>query len=184
MLDSNKLVYVAAPCFNREQQFLLAEIISLLEEFQVQYYNPFDYDKQSEAIKDGRLSEVAYEVFQENVRAIRRADLLLAVWPFVMQPGTGLHIVYDPLEAPSVSGEMEGPLTPRVLTKEPIRLPDTGVVWEMGFAYALGKPIVAYTHGVKKPNLMLAQCCMALVSTPEKLRDFVATLSPYRGETR
>ena len=33
---------------------------------------------------------------------------------------------------------------------------DMGTLWECGYAYALNKPILYYTPGISKPNLMLA----------------------------
>jgi nucleoside 2-deoxyribosyltransferase len=61
------------------------------------------------------------------------------------------------------------------------RPPDTGTLWEMGYAYAIGRPVVAFTaSGQEKINVMLAQGCRGFLSDLNKVEDF---LNGINGKT-
>ncbi len=45
------------------------------------------------------------------------------------------------------------------------RPPDTGTLWEMGYAYAIGRPVVGFTLGATKMNVMLAQGCAGFLQS-------------------
>ena len=52
---------------------------------------------------------------------------------------------------------------------------DTGTIWEMGYAAALGKPVVAYTtyESGRGLNLMLAKGCVGFVQGLNRLHSFL-----------
>lgn len=49
---------------------------------------------------------------------------------------------------------------------------DTGTAWEMGYAYAMRKPVVAYTWG-ESVNVMLAQSCAGFLTGFEQIKKFL-----------
>lgn len=53
---------------------------------------------------------------------------------------------------------------------------DSGTLWEMGFAYALGKPVIGFCLGESKMNVMLAQGCEGFLEDERQLREFLGGL--------
>ena len=54
---------------------------------------------------------------------------------------------------------------------------DLGTLFECGYAYATGKPIVYFWHnGYGKFNLMLSQSGIAVATTPSHLRDILTEI--------
>jgi len=52
---------------------------------------------------------------------------------------------------------------------------DAGTMWEVGFSYAMGKPVVAYsTVPGRGLNLMLAQSCVGFISGLEAVSEFLS----------
>ena len=45
------------------------------------------------------------------------------------------------------------------------RPPDTGTLWEMGYAYAVGRPVVAFLEEGDRMNVMLAQGCAGFLKS-------------------
>jgi len=59
---------------------------------------------------------------------------------------------------------------------------DMGVIWEIGYAYAKGKPIITYTNEKYGLNVMIAQCVIAHVNDMSILESILNELS-CRKET-
>lgn len=49
---------------------------------------------------------------------------------------------------------------------------DAGTMWEIGYAYAIGKPVVLFNNTNKTINLMIADSITALVTSIEELEDY------------
>lgn len=55
---------------------------------------------------------------------------------------------------------------------------DTGTMWEIGYAYALGKPVYGYLDGLRpgeRVNLMITQSVRAIFASREALARFLET---------
>lgn len=53
---------------------------------------------------------------------------------------------------------------------------DAGTMWEMGYAHALNKKVVAYSMVPGRGlNLMLAQSCVGFINGEEALKEFIGT---------
>jgi nucleoside deoxyribosyltransferase len=51
---------------------------------------------------------------------------------------------------------------------------DPGTIWEVGYAYALGQPVVAFTTVPDRGlNVMLAQSCVGIIQGMEKVHRFL-----------
>lgn len=50
---------------------------------------------------------------------------------------------------------------------------DTGTVWEMGYAHAIGRPVVTFTAKEGKMNVMLAQGCNGFLRDWEAVEKFL-----------
>lgn len=50
---------------------------------------------------------------------------------------------------------------------------DTGTIWEMGYAFAIKKPVVAYTFGQTKVNVMLACSTKGVLTTQKQIEKFL-----------
>lgn len=65
----------------------------------------------------------------------------------------------------------------------PIYTPDTGVVWEVGYAYALGIPVVLFARSEKsKVNVMLSHAARGVCYGSHRLIDFLNTDIPCAGD--
>lgn len=49
---------------------------------------------------------------------------------------------------------------------------DAGTMWEIGYAYATGKPVVLFNNTDKTINLMIADSITALVTSIEELENY------------
>lgn len=138
------MIYCAGPFFNDNQVNHAKALAARLKEFGYSYYAPVEH----QFVKDGELA--AQEVFDRNINEMKGSDLILAQLNYPM-PDHGSLVMHL---------EKDGAPTHNF----PVYLPDSGTVWEMGWAYAEGIPIIGYTTGTTKCiNLMLAQSCKAFV---------------------
>lgn len=51
--------------------------------------------------------------------------------------------------------------------------PDIGTVWEIGYAYGIGRPVVCFTLRQRKMNVMLAQGCAGFLSNEVDIEAFL-----------
>jgi len=131
------LIYCAGPFFNSIQKAWAFEIALGLEEEGFEVCAPV-----REMFKEGSTLD-AEAIFQRNVVWMRKSDYILVQLDYPLMPEEEILVM------------PEG---------KPINLPDSGTVWEMGFCFALGKPIIGYTYGdVEKINLMLTKSLMGIV---------------------
>lgn len=152
-------VYIAGPFFNKTQNEHLDQIIEMLELVGLPYYSPRDHSG-SKGLKPNPADRGWNDVFKSNVDELQDCDVILANLHWALNPDTRLCLV----QASEGGG----------ISLVDIALPDSGTVWEMGWAYAHQKPIVAFTPKANaKLNLMLAKTYDALVVGFENLRGFL-----------
>lgn len=60
---------------------------------------------------------------------------------------------------------------------------DTGTIWEMGFAFALGRPVVGFSLADAKMNVMLANGCEGFLSSEAQVREFLAGRCGEKGSS-
>jgi nucleoside 2-deoxyribosyltransferase len=57
---------------------------------------------------------------------------------------------------------------------------DTGTAWELGFGYAIGKPIYVYNPTGKPLNLMVTDSLHAYFETIEEIKEYDFETSPIK----
>jgi nucleoside 2-deoxyribosyltransferase/thymidylate kinase len=138
-------IYLAGPFFNQEQKKLISSLENLLEAEKFVVHSP---SRDGTVIKKDDGKEALKEVFDWNLEKMREADVIVAVVDYV---GVKLKAQFGD-------------------TSKEISVPDTGTVWEMGYTYALQKPIVGYSPtGEKNMNLMLTIGVDLYCDSEEKL---------------
>lgn len=164
-----RTIYLAAPFFTPGEQ----ATCGLIEDLCVVNNKIFLFSPrlQSAGIQ-GKLQDpgVAGRIFLENVRGIRTCSEMLCVLD--RQPKEGeLHLVKSICDPDGKATDLYDSIV------GPIHIPDTGTVWEMGFAHALQRTIVGYTskeRGKGNLNLMLTQCCDGVLHGEEELRSYLS----------
>lgn len=162
----NRQIYIAAPFFNEEQLRVVCRIERILDDSNIKYFSPRLLDEGKDRSRPTASDAAA--ILEANERNIRESTMVLAWMEYPLMRGykTGLF-------------ESELPNN-----FKPIFLPDVGVTWEIGCAYSLKVPVIAfYTDADKMPpvNLMLAQSFTGIVRGWEELKTFARILSPYNG---
>jgi len=167
MLDGNKVLYLAGAKFNPCQAELYCTVEKMLENLGIQWFSPYREAAGMETAK-ATSGNKAYQIFEGNCDDIDACDAVLAIVPFLSAPGQDLCI-----------RSIEGGRATTLVTD--LTLPDTGVVWEMGYAFAKGKPIFGFFEGCRQPNLMLAQCCAGIAVDLSELKLMLQMLAPFKG---
>ena len=155
-------VYLAGPFFNRHQSELVERVRdALVEDFHV--FSPMhDSDKGT-----------TKQIFKSNVNAIRSSDAMIAITEYRGVQLLALDWVDD-----ENRGKKNATVIARIEDEERqfeagasvVMLPDIGTVWEMGYAYALNKPIVFLNSGpVGNWNIMLSECAHVECATTNQL---------------
>ena len=146
-------VYIAGPFFNPEQVLIVEEIESILDAAGITYFSPM---REGGVVADNPNLK-ARDVFRNDCLGIVRCKWVLCI---------GVYVGVELARIDNATG-----------TQHTVYVPDTGTVWEAGFATALGKPVVGYapvdtpTHRI---NLMLTECWSHVCYGHEELRLFVA----------
>ena len=168
-----KRIYLAGPFFNPIQLKLIQLLEALLKQNGFEVFSPRLSSPSLKAKSTGMTDALAAESYTLNVAEIRACDMVFAVLDFLLDN-----------EFLAICGCEPG-REPGDQRQDPVCIPDTGVVWEMGLAVALGKPIFGYYQRMGEgqvPNLMLAQCCAGLVIGHAQLLEFVAVLAGWKGK--
>lgn len=152
--------YIAAPFFVTGELAVVSSIENILEEAGLSYFSPR---------KQGRVDlsspENRRQVFDKNMQELQRCDVLLAWMQRANKDGERLVVYREPT-------------SDRAASVRDVCLPDTGVVWEVGAAYALGKTVVLLdlpAFGQSRANLMLSQGAVGTVRGLPALDAFVNT---------
>ncbi len=138
-------LYLAAPFFNPPQLELVQKIEALCSQHNHEVWSP----RQRSICPPDAAQQERSRVFNDNKLGIAGSDVVLAVLDYATAPGVHLRLVG------------EGAWSP------PIKQPDQGVVWELGFAAGTGVPSIGFLldepTSPSKLNLMLAQTLVGLV---------------------
>lgn len=156
MSEKKVKVYFAAPFFNPDQVALNDSLIKAIESVEgVSVWAP-----QRDGIlcpKDAS-EEVRHKVFCLDAEQISACQCMVAVLDYL---GADLCRIPDTQESASV------------VDLPHINLPDAGTVWEMGYAYSVGLPILGFSTSGSGFNLMLSQSLVCLV---DKVTDLTRSL--------
>ncbi len=164
-----KQIYIAGPFFNPAQIKIIDEIETVFRSANVHGPSAFSPRLANPTAEGTKItSELAKKIFWENVESIRECDALIAVLDYAFPVGQRLM-----LSKRSPEG---------FVGLDPLNLPDSGTVWEMGMAFALDKPIFIYQQNEsQKQNIMLTQCVDGVIQGKEALWLFLkdGTIGDY-----
>lgn len=170
--------YIAAPFFNPVQLQLVKDIELVLGHSGIEFFSP---RLQAENEKRGPLSpEDAATIFRRNVDGIQAATHMLAVVDWKMPENQTVAVV---TWTPALDKDIS--------VSKYLNIPDSGVVWELGFAQALnlqalrgyGRPgprIILYTERPKEAplNLMLTQRTAGVIRSLQGLQCYLNLGNP------
>lgn len=163
---SDKLsIYLGAPLFTPVQRQVLDHLTELFEKAGYIVFSPLE---ESKPIWKGRAPaacspEDRRAVVESNYRGIGQCDIMFA-WLGGWNPAasilkSGMIDVTDQEDYDN-------------LQKMSPALPDVGVVWELGYAFAIDKPILGYLHDGEEErnfNLMLSETMDGVARGSEQL---------------
>lgn len=155
------MIYVAGPFFNEEQRKTITKIEELFDKKEVEYFSP---RKHSEGMipkgEDRKNPDMWKPVYDLNIKGVEDSNLVLALLSFEMPEGLSTAIVAD-----KVRYESTATLRDSQFVRPLPEFPDSGTIFEMGFANGIGTPVLGF-HPTKKLsdlNLMLTHGCTGLV---------------------
>jgi nucleoside 2-deoxyribosyltransferase len=171
-MDSLK-VYLAGPFFNSESVRILQEMLKVLEKESCKVFAP---------MRDGILcpknadAAMRRKVFELDIKKIEEADLVVALLDYPLPINQNLLLrVRSPNGIKDVS----------------VHFPDSGTVFEMGYAFALsaqrrsqgqpGLPVIGFTSCKQGLNLMVTECCAAIATSFQELQDLVRSYRDGKG---
>lgn len=170
-------IYIAAPFFNAAQIMVVQTIESTLANNEFSYYSPRLHSGSDKLTPEERKDRNAWmQVITSNIAAMESCSAMIAVLEFAMPDE--LRLV--PAKYANVG---KWNVLPNV---QPVELPDTGVVFEMGYMYARYKPIFGY-HSTKIPselNLMLSHTVMGILTGQEALNGFLGGVGNPEDDKR
>jgi nucleoside 2-deoxyribosyltransferase len=166
-------VYLAAPFFNPAQVGILERLELLFEAAGQEVFNPRKDAGVGVTKKEGQTEQEEYEawrnLFLADVGGIDQCSWVLAVLDYA-----DVNLYAAPW---CLSGD------DFIATAElkPVRIPDTGTVWELGNAHAKGKPAVGFfleeRHGLL--NLMLSHSLHGMCYGYEQVGQLLSSREMY-----
>ncbi|MBX4215956.1 nucleoside 2-deoxyribosyltransferase [Candidatus Parcubacteria bacterium] len=140
-----KSLYLAGPFFNDLQLRTIERVEEMCEEKKVVCNSP----RKFLVLKPKASWEERKAVFLDNILKIQQSEIVLAC-----------------LDNPWVD-RITGELIPGN------QAPDTGTIWEMGYAHAIGRPVVCFTANSARMNVMLAQGCNGFLKNLGEVSEFL-----------
>lgn len=161
--------YLAAPFFNAPQLELVRQIEEIFEVRQRGLFSPRLQHKGDEKVPKVLDEKTAQTLFVENRRAIEAAAGMLAVTDYLLPRGEVLRSCQG--AGGEGNAKVFGP---------PLELPDTGTVWELGYAHAMLPPgnVILFTSkpaGSGSMNIMLSQSAAGICYGLSNLKRFLET---------
>ena len=155
--------YLAGPFFNAVQKSWAEELRDLMIDQDLLYYAPVEHMFQG-GIHDKKKADV---VFKDNVSNLERSSVVLCQLDWQLPENREVRLI----KAPVISGRGS-------VVSPALSIPDSGTVWEMGYAAAiraeLDIAVIGYTaEKTDKLNLMLARSCDAFYDGKEALVEFI-----------
>lgn len=165
-MKNRKPIYLAGPFFNPAQLGLMTSIEAILDCAEVPYFSPRLHTKAP--VGEERKELGAWDaVLEANIGAIEEASILLAILDYALPNNQTVTVNVHTSDYEENHGEP-------VVIRKPVVIPDTGTVWELGFAFATGIPAVGFFQ--QKPermNLMLTNTLDALLIGLPAVYNFV-----------
>lgn len=163
--------YLASPFFNPAQIVVVDKIEQLFKGQNIALFSPRAHPANSTGKPID--ANTAPQIFLGNLTGIAEATGVLAVMDYSLPEEEELRIISYAPKYPSVQCEATEAFG---LKSGPLNLPDSGTVWEMGYAYGLDKKIVGFTTadpGQGRLNLMLTQSCTGVLCGFDQLERWV-----------
>jgi len=163
-------VYIAGPLFNKKQVENLERIEKLFDGLDIEYYSPRLHSGSDKlSAEEKRDFHNWTSVFESNLTGLAWCTHVLAVLNYPMPEGKALAITNLP------DGSHVGDTQYETLVDTLIELPDSGTVFEMGYASANEIPIIGFhpDETPKRLNLMLSHSCEFLAIGFDKLETLV-----------
>lgn len=181
MSNTIPTIYLASPFFNDKQRAEVERLTRFVEDNGWRVLSP---SRDGLVIKPDDPPEVSKKGFDWNVDAIRRSNAVLAFMDWLTPDGCEIREVSFPKVGSESKllkdiglTEMEGVPTkehPTKLTKHhspPLNIPDAGVIFEIGTAYAHDIPVITLTYSSKPLNLMMIHSVIAHCSGEKALAE-------------
>ena len=166
-IDDRPRIYIAAPFFNHPQQAIVSKIEGLLDRTGFPYYSPRLHSGSHLIPPEHRKDRSLWKsVLDSNIQNLYNCDLVLAVIEYAMPPGIELVPVATEPGIVRDGKHIRSMIASPKLDVKAIELPDAGVIWECGMAFAINRPVIAY-HSNKSPdelNLMLSHTIQGFLS--------------------
>lgn len=158
------LVYNAGPFFNPEQEQAMMRLETLEDGLGLAHFDPRKGPESRTAAEHGMTASLAEGIFLRNMRELERCTVIAALLDWRLEPD---HVAC--LLAPGEEARL-------------LNVPDTGTVFELGYAFRLGKPVVGFREDKEKPlNVMLSRACWAVCHDWEHLTAIMETLAGWKG---
>ena len=165
------MIYLAGPFFNHAQNALMDRVEETFLVNGVAFFSPRKSNHSQEVRKTGMSDKLAQRIFDLNIEQINQADEVLAVIDWALPAGQKVLLEKRNVDKPEA-----------VQTTE-LEIPDSGTVWEMGYATALGTPLSIFTQSDdRKLNLMLTECARMVVRGWQGLGAYAQMLGGWKGE--
>ena len=175
LINKGQRIYLAGPFFNNIQFDWAHQVAGMAREAGYTVFAPIEGGLVGEFTRSAAKS-----IFGRNEKQIHECDLVMAQIDWPMPEDQEIWCV-DKI----VRDDRNGGIPWGRFKFGPIHVPDSGTVWEIGMAYAIGKPIVAYTIGhAGKLNLMLEFACKGFLSGEQEIERFLKTGIPVDDQWR
>ena len=168
-------IYIAGPFFNLAQIDVIDAIEYLCSLHGFPYYSPRKHSGSADIPQEHRKDpKVWSHVIESNKLQLDVCDLIIAVLDYKLPADTEMCQVQWDLSSGHILSDAI------VKYAYTVEIPDSGTVWEMGYAFALGKPILGYVSGEKPKalNLMLSHTMRGVVSGTDRLAYFLESYNP------
>ena len=154
MAEKELLIYLAGPFFNDNSREVLIAMLRILEEEGLKVFAP---------MRDGVMcpkdadKATRQAVFQMDVQEIDKAQLVVALLDYPMPNAEQLMLM-------KTQGNEH-------LELDRIAFPDSGTVFEMGYAYCSKTPIIGFARTPTGFNLMLSESLISFCRSFKSLRE-------------
>lgn len=148
--------YLAGPFFNEPQVRFLEAIKTCAERAGKTLWTPHTAKRLGPSASEGE----AWAVYLENLKKIDEARGVIAVLDWLQPAHQRLVVVTEKTDPVPARHEM------------PVLMPDTGTVFEMGYAEGKTRPVYGvYMRQPRRLNVMLAQSCVKVALWDEMTWD-------------
>jgi nucleoside 2-deoxyribosyltransferase len=168
-----KPIYLAGPFFNSAQVEHVVQLEQMFSDAKLAFFSP-----RMESPQDVKDPKVRKLILGNNVEGILKSSFVLACLDWLLPLGESVRVIDKPTDAPA-DFHCEYTQGEKILNYGPaLNLPDAGTVWEIGFAYAKGIPVIGMVKDKEsKVNVMLSESMDGIVRGYSKLVQLCAMLA-------